>query len=264
MGKVNKSARQVAGTVMKAVVEAVPYVGGSLNVFLEHRSKLKQQRINDFVTSFWDYLQNIGESEIVLDYVKSDEFSDMFEGVVRRVALTNSETKLKRFKSILTNQIRGNAQSDYTETFLDLTTYLSDKQIEILLVYSQIEKSIEGYYEQIPHIEEEIEGLKTALVKERRLSQKGFANDFSRIDEAIKRKKEVLVKQKSAISQVGQFRHHKHYGIDEKDYLILVQDLVGKSLLVDIGLPILGVKPFQILAITEFGRKYLEFIAVTK
>ena len=263
MKKRNENVQQVANTVLKAAIEAVPFIGGSLNVLFEHRSKLKQQRINEFVIGLSEYLQNIRETDVSLAYVESDEFGDMFEGVLKRVALTSSEAKIKRFKSILANQVKGNTQSDYTETFLDLTTYLSDKQIDILAIHSQIDKSIEGYYEQIPHIEQEIENLQTVLIKERNLSQKGFANDFTRIDESIKRKKGVLAKQRAAIGLVSQFRNHEYYEIGERDYLILVQDLVGKSLLVDIGLPVLGVLPFHILAITEFGREYLGFVATS-
>lgn len=252
--------KQSALTTLKALVEAIPVIGGSINVFLDHRSKIRQERINKFINILSDYFEKESSISIDHNYITTDEFGDVFESVLRRISTTNSESKLHRFKNILINEIRSDVKIDYIETFLDLTNSLNDKQIEIMIVFSKIPSSIEGYYEQIPQIESEIEALKVALENERKIQTKGFANDFSKVNDSIKRKTEVLAKQNKSIAEVAMFRNCKYFEMQESEFRILIQDLVGKSLLVDIGLPILGIRPFEVLAVTDFGKSYLEFI----
>ncbi len=256
----NEDVKDGALTAFKALVEAIPVIGGSINIFLDHRSKIRQERINRFINILSDYFEK--ESHLFIDpnYITTEEFGDVFESVLRRIVTTNSQTKLNRFKNILIADVISDFKIDYIETFLDLTNSLNDKQIEILLVFSRIPSSIEGYYEQIPQIEREIDSLKVALENERKILNKGYANDFSRISESILRKTEVLAKQNKSIAEVVKLRKCEYFDLQESELCILTQDLVGKSLLVDIGLPILGIRPFQVLAITDFGKSYLEFI----
>lgn len=252
--------KQGAITTFKALVEAIPVIGGSLNIFLDHRSKLRQERVNKFIDILSDYFEKESSFSIDPNYLTTDEFGDVFESVLRRIVTTSSQTKLHRFKNILINEIISDIKTDHIETFLDLTNSLNDKQIEIMVVFSKIPSSIEKYYEQIPHIEIEIESLKVALENERKIFEKGYANDFSRVNDSINRKTEVLAKQKKCIAEVAEFRNCKYFDMQESDFRILTQDLVGKSLLVDIGMPILGIRPFDVLAVTDFGKSYLNFI----
>jgi hypothetical protein len=62
------------------------------------------------------------------------------------------------------------------------------------------------------------------------------------------------------IRRDGDIRKADYYGLENGDYLFLVQDLYAKGLLIDLGLGTFDTKPFDTMAITVFGLGFLKFI----
>lgn len=257
----NEKLKEVGLTTIKALIQTIPVIGSALNeIVFEHRSRIKQNRVSSFIKILSEFLEKNQDLEIDIEKLNSEEFSDVLESTLKRVCNAGSERKLKRFRNIIINQLKTKNINDFSETFLDLTSNLNEKQIEILFEHSSIREGIGGYYEQIPHIEDEIEALKTVLKKERKIKSKGYANDYDKIFNSIKRKTQILKSKKISIEETKTIRDFSHYNLNEKQYSLLIQDLVSKSLLIDIGRNTLGIKPFTILEVTDLGREYLNFI----
>lgn len=124
----------------KSAIGAIPYIGALLNeVIFDHRGRIKQERCNRFIYELTQYMASINERDIDIEFLKSEDFSDLFESIMRRVIPNRSEEKMHRFKKILVKQMIAPSYSDYTETFLDLVQRLNEKQIEILGAYKAVQ-----------------------------------------------------------------------------------------------------------------------------
>jgi hypothetical protein len=95
---------------IRSAIGGIPVIGTLLNEALfDGRSRLKQARINKFILLLQEYIEQTNEEEINVEYLKSEEFSDLFESILKRVVLARSEKKLKIFKQILIGQFENNS-----------------------------------------------------------------------------------------------------------------------------------------------------------
>lgn len=218
----NMILRELGISATKSAIGAIPFVGALLNeVVFDFRGRIKQERCNNFINELTIYMADVNETDIDFSFIKSDEFGDIFESIIRRVVFNRSDEKMHRFKKILVKQMTAPSHSDYTETFLDLVERLNEKQIEILNAYKAAEDSTESPEE---HNTEH---------KERALFDKSLLAPHTKND---------------------------YYKIGEEPYKFYVQDLASKALLIDTGMNIIGAKPFELLEVTSFGKAFLKFI----
>lgn len=75
-------------TVLRAIVNLIPYVGGSLDVALNKWSQIKQRRVEELLGSINEELKGTQEAAINKDYLESDEFYDLVYQIVNN-ALAN-------------------------------------------------------------------------------------------------------------------------------------------------------------------------------
>ncbi len=136
--------RELLISVRKQILDVEPSgTGKFLNEFFDYRSRIKQNRINSFIESLQTYLQQTHYNEkIHFDLLNEEDFTDIFESVLRRVVVTKSLEKLNRFKLIITKSLIEPKEINFTESFLDLITGLHEKQIEILYCYYEIDRSL--------------------------------------------------------------------------------------------------------------------------
>lgn len=84
MGDVEK--QEILIGVIKGGISAIPIAGGLLNeAIFEIRGRIKQKRFNDFVETLTQRIQRLEEGLIDEDLVKSEEFGDIFESVLKEV-----------------------------------------------------------------------------------------------------------------------------------------------------------------------------------
>ena len=96
--------KEIIVSTVKSLFGAIPFGGTALNeLFFEYNGQLKQKRLNQFVEILAENFTE--DSEINLDNIKTENFSDLFESVLRRVVQTKSELKLNRFKDILIKEL---------------------------------------------------------------------------------------------------------------------------------------------------------------
>jgi hypothetical protein len=219
--------KEVGISVVKGLIGAVPYAGTALNeVLFESRGRIKQKRINTFIEHLSSYMSSFNEKDIDFEHIKSEEFGDIFESILKRVAYNRSIEKLHRFKKILANQIISPKQTVFTETFLDLVQRLEEAQIQILDHYKKINKG-------------EIE-------REKEITERGTVDGGTWGGEED-------VKGPSDLDA-------KYFHLDETSYKFFVQDLISKSLLFDDSINRIDSRPFEVLQISQFGMEFLNFL----
>ena len=132
------STKDYLQTTGRALFGAIPYVGTALNeAVFEHRSRIKRERFEAFMRGVADDVGKLKDSAIDHAYLQSDDFVDFFESLLQRVLRNRSAEKLARFRSLFVGQIQVPVDTDFRETFLDIITNMTEKQIEILAAHRQ-------------------------------------------------------------------------------------------------------------------------------
>lgn len=255
--------REVGISVTKGAIGAIPIVGTVLNeAIFESRGRIKQDRINKFIQMLQDFMETVSEESIDFNHLKSDEFSDIFDGILRRVANTRSEEKLKRFKKILVSEMQHPSNTDFTETFLDIVSRLEEVQIIILQGIKIATRNCEGLHEKIFKLQNEVKDHKIQLKKEEDYKQNGYANSFESEQQTVAEKSFTIQKSLNILVENQKFYNSDTYGIESSKYSFYVQDLISKALLQERLIPRNGKEPAvtQVIEITVYGEEFLGFL----
>jgi hypothetical protein len=87
--------------VLKAMLNAVPIVGGSLASLLsDYIPKAREVRLKDFLADFAQELSEVSE-KVDTTNIESERFSEVFAKTLKSVAETHSKEKRDVFKSFL-------------------------------------------------------------------------------------------------------------------------------------------------------------------
>ena len=243
--KMKKDNHILLQSTFSGIIQAVPYIGGILNEFLfTYRSRIKQERLNNFVEGLIQLLQNIEEKEIDLDYAKTFEFADTFESVLERVTRTSEKEKVEKFHRIIINQLRSPQQREYIETYIDLILKVTEKQFEILWSHYQYDNLYFFNTDEITRLEGDF-----VDILDRELKSENNPNLLTINN--LKDEVEILRKK---------YHSPESFNIDLTEYQYLLQDLTSKSLMIDVGTGSIGTNPLEIVRITNFGIKFIEHI----
>jgi hypothetical protein len=218
--------KETGKSVLKGCFGLIPYVGAALDeVAFEYRGRVYQNRLNRFIEALADYMGSARGEDIDYSRLKSEEFGDIFESIVRRVLLTGSEEKIQRFKKILVQEMMKNTKpSDFKETYLDIVSRINENQIRILNEYRKAQES----------------------VQDESIGERGVIDGGGVV---------------RTLPKLSPHRHAEYYDLSKSEYLFYVQDLVSKSLLVDDGMGRSGgYDPYEVLEITPFGVEFLRYI----
>lgn len=124
--------KQTGLALLKGAFGLVPFAGTAMNEMIDLRGNVKQERLNIFSKHLLDYLSEFKDVDFNVEYIKSDEFGDIFETIVKMVINNNSKDKIHRFKEVLTKEMFANDPEEFSVTFLDIIAKINEKQIEIL------------------------------------------------------------------------------------------------------------------------------------
>ncbi|ULC58820.1 hypothetical protein MBM09_12970 [Flaviramulus sp. BrNp1-15] len=252
MTKINK--KEIFATTAKSIFGVVPFGGALLDeLFFEYNGRIKQNRLNNFVQILADNFTE--DAEINLDNIKTEDFNDLFEAVLRRVVQTKSQTKLLRFKDILIKELnKPSEESELIDVYLDLISSLSEQELIVLFHHQYFDDKFNLDFEKKNKLKEQRQKLEQKLKEERLIidiSQRG--SDKNKFDAEIKE----IEKRHMALDK---FRTAEFYGIDEQRFVYYKQRLFSKGLVIDWGIGRIGVRPFEMMSITEFGTEFIEFI----
>jgi hypothetical protein len=245
----------------KTLFGLVPYGGPILNeVFFDYRSRVKQERLNVFIEELLKYLESNNLKSIPAEIQQSEDFGDLFESIVKRVIQTNYEEKMNRFRNVVIDYLSNPIKLDYSDTYLDIIDRINEIQIKILKAHALIKDNMRTLLKLQKGLKEEMYKLNDKLEYEKSLLSDGKANNYYDLTSSILALNNQLKKTNQEIKIDDQIRHADYYGLTEGDYLFLVQDLYAKGLLIDIGIGGIDTKSFENMAITSFGKGFLNFI----
>lgn len=251
---------------IRSALGGVPVIGTMLNeLVFDGRARLKQERINRFILMIHEYMEGASEVSVDLKYLKSEEFSDLFESIIRRVSVTRSSTKLNRFKQILVGQIEGKKADDFVETYLELISRLNDDQIKILLKYRSVDESNGDLLKSEAELNSKLNKLEIKLPKELESQRNGKANNVDRLKSKIGKlgvEKYIVTEKLKENALVSKAESH---GLKEGQFSFYLNDLFAKGLLErnEVQYDQSFLPPSKYYEITEFGREFLKFINET-
>ena len=246
--------KEIIVSTVKSIFGVIPVGGAALDeLFFEYNGRLKQNRLNKFVTILAESFTQ--ESEINIDNIKTENFNDLFESVLRRVVQTKSEKKLLRFKDILLKELNSpSLHVELIDHYLDLISSLTEQEITIL--YNHRHFTIE--------FEEEINKLNllkdNLSVLERQMQNERIIVDESKFKKPHDTVKEKYEKKKDYINSFSRYKKAEFYNLTENNFMFYKQRLFSKGLLIDNRMNRIGNNPFDHMGITEFGIEFIDFI----
>ena len=260
--------KEVGVSAIKGAIGAIPFAGTALNeVIFEGRSRLKQERINNFILMLQGYMENVSESDTDFNYMKTEEFSDIIESVLIRVSNTRSLEKRKRFRNLLIGQITIQEKPKFSEHFLDIINQIEEIQILILRNMEMFSESCNtSFFTNYFELQNEILKQKEKLKIERERQKNGYANNF------ISAQKELSTLQlkanlmhKTIMEGFDKYDNATIHGLEWGEYDFFVLDLISKGLLRERLVPVKEdatnqLPVAQIKEITTYGIEFLKFI----
>ncbi len=252
MEKVN--AKEIINSSVKSLFGAVPFAGAALDeLFFEYNSRVKQKRLNDFVQILADGFTE--ESKVNLENIKTEDFNDLFESVIRRVVQTKSKLKQVRFKDIIIRELcEPTERAEVIDHYLDLISTLTEEEITILYHHRYFDKEFEKEIDLLNLLHDNLKSL------EQKMKEQSMTFGGSEYEKPRNRVKADHESQKKKLSAYDKYRFAEFYNMDEKSFLFYKQRLVSRGLLINNPRNVISYAPFTNMGITEFGNDFIKFI----
>ncbi len=132
---------------VKALVAAIPFVGGSLNSLMnDYIPDFKHERLKKIVEKIGNDVDEIKDS-LNEEYIKTEEFAYYFEITLKRSLEEFNEEKIRYYIGFLIGNLDRNKQSnnDEKDFYLKLIEKLTPLQLKII----RFLKSPENYFDEI-------------------------------------------------------------------------------------------------------------------
>lgn len=117
-------------TALRAAVQLIPYIGGTLDTLIGGEGqKIQQRRIAHLIDELDKRLINI---EAPQHAIANEDLYDLMVSTFERVVKTRSETKRARFAQVVSNEIAHARNIDEAETAVRLVSELDDLHVCVL------------------------------------------------------------------------------------------------------------------------------------
>jgi hypothetical protein len=256
MKKIDK--KEIIISTAKSVFGVIPFGGAALDeLIFEYNGRIKQNRLNRFVEILAD---NFNENtEINLDNIKTEDFNDLFESVLRRVVQTKSERKLLRFKDILIKELNSpTTECEVIDHYLDLISSLTEEELTILYNHRHFTEEFEEHIDELNRHKSNLASLDDQLKKQTLvIGESEFQKPYDQL-------KIIYTKKKEFVESFTKYKKAEFYELSAKSFVFYKQRLFSKGLLIDNGMNRIGGVPFGNMSITEFGLEFIEFIRNSK
>lgn len=246
--------KEISVSVLKSIFGVIPYGGNALDeLFFEYNGRIKQKRLNRFVEILADSFTK--DTLINLENIKTEDFNDLFESVLRRVVQTKFELKLVRFKDILLKGLNSPSENvELIDHYLDLISNLTEEEIKILYNHRYFTIQYEEEIDEMNLLKDNLDSLEQQMKNETIIINE---SKFRKPHDEVKIKYE---KKKEYILSFAKYKKSEFYALSENKFMFYKQRLFSKGLLIDNRMNRIGNLPFGHMGITEFGIEFIEFI----
>ena len=250
--------KEIVVSTFKSIFGLIPYGGNALDeLIFEYNGRIKQNRLNRFIEVLEDNFT--AESGINLENIKTEDFNDLFESVLRRVVQTKSELKLIRFKDILVKELSSPSENaELIDHYLDLISNLTEEEISILYNHRFFTLHYEDEIDEMNRLKDNLNALEDQLKKQTIVIG---VSEFQKPRDEVEHNFEI---KKNYILSFTKYKTADFYNLSENQFMFYKQRLFPKGLLIDNPMNRIGNVPFAHMGITEFGIEFIEFIKTVK
>lgn len=121
-------------TVVRAIINAIPYVGSSLDIILSSSGqKFIIERIEKFINEFKEEISQLQETQLNKRYLETEEGFDLIVKAFNSAARTRQQEKLKLYARIIKGALTEGKEyeEDEPEIFLKIVEELSVKELRV-------------------------------------------------------------------------------------------------------------------------------------
>lgn len=121
------------------------FAGTSLEIYLSSRTKKKLIKIEKFYDELQTWLSsNLGNIDKA--FLETEYFEEILELIILKILSNSSELRIKMYKDILINQIKGSRSYEYSRLYLEMINTLNPPEIELikrLLIFVDFSKDLQ-------------------------------------------------------------------------------------------------------------------------
>ncbi|MFC0878982.1 hypothetical protein ACE01N_20475 [Saccharicrinis sp. FJH2] len=246
--------KEIVISTAKSIFGVIPYGGALLDeLFFEYNGRIKQNRLNHFIEILVEFFTE--DANVKIENIKTENFNDLFESVLRRVVQTKSDLKLIRFKDILLKELENpTEQTELIDLYLDLITTLSEEELIILYHHREFDTKYDAERKNLDQLTAKLATVKKKMDQETIIViESKYKKEFDSLSLEIKQ-----IKTKH--TELDKYRKSDFYNIDNQKFGFYKQRLYSKGLLIDWGIGRIDTDPFEMMSITQFGIEFIEFI----
>lgn len=128
--------------ILRAGVNAIPYIGGSLDILLTSDIQRKsQERFLNFLNELESQIKKIDEKKIDNEFLKSEEFYDLFIQSSNLAVRTRLHEKTKAYAKILTSSLTSKFDTNINaEDILNIVEGLTENDIKLIRLITEYSK----------------------------------------------------------------------------------------------------------------------------
>lgn len=128
--------KEIATGFVKTLLNGIPYIGPALNeAIFEIPSRIAQQRKEEYIDNFIKKFEKIPENMIDLDYIKSEDFSDLIQHLLNKATLRKAKEQADFFAKLgVANTLkdRPGINVDWQMRFIEILANLNASEIFLL------------------------------------------------------------------------------------------------------------------------------------
>jgi hypothetical protein len=127
-------------TVLRALINVIPYIGGSLDIlFASKGQKIIQSRLTQILEDLKAEMNLLQEDMVDNEYLESEEWFDLVCRGFEAAAKTRDREKILLYSKVLRGAVTiQNREESSPEEYLDILAELTPKEIEVArVIYNQ-------------------------------------------------------------------------------------------------------------------------------
>ena len=119
-------------TVLRVIVNLIPYVGGSFDVALSKWSQIKQRRVDELLDAINDELKGTQEAAINKAYLESDEFYDLVYQIVNNALANRCLETRKAYAKVVRSAVLNEETTANLEDIIRQVEGIREKDLSFL------------------------------------------------------------------------------------------------------------------------------------